>query len=119
MKLYKQKTNDCWRIALCNLLHLSPAKVPHFVKKYKDDFIKETRKWLNERGKSLVYVPLCDFLESGIKYNPPFFPEGRCLALMDSDDVSHACLMIDGELFEKGGRDYSDIFGYFLVYDLE
>lgn len=117
-KLYSQKKDDCWRITLCNLLQISPKKIPDFVKKYGDDFVIETRKWLNKKKKSIVYIPFSCFLESARKYNCNFFPQGKCIAILDKEKDSHACLVVNGELLQKDDEEYSKVYGYFIVYDL-
>ena len=122
VRLYTQKKDDCWRIALCNYLHISPKKIPHFVKKYDTDFVEKTRKWLNKRGKTLVYIQADKFLEATkVCYNPPMFPQGKCIAVLKrhkNDEATHACLMVNGRLYEKPGSDYRKVYGYFIIYDI-
>lgn len=123
MKLYPQKNDDCWKISLCHLLHMSPKKVPHFVKLYGDDFVRETRKWLNKRNKVLIYVPFNEFLDSHMNYNHSIFPQGKCIAVLKPrkhKEVkgNHACFMDNGKLLENDGNTYKTIMGYFIVYNL-
>ena len=119
-KLYTQTKDDCWRISICNLLNLKPDKVPHFVKEYGNDFVTETRKWLNQRGMTLVYVTFSEFLETGMKYNNGLYPEGKCIARLGCKDgeKEHACLMIDGQFYQKHSETYDTVLGYFIVYFL-
>jgi len=123
MTIYKQTNDDCWRISLCNLLQLPPKKVPHFVKRYGDNFVKETRKWLNRRNKALVYVAFNEFLDSHMNYNHSMFPQGKCIAVLKPRKHKqvkghHACFMCNGILLETSGNTYKTIIGYFIVYNL-
>ena len=62
-KIREQLNNDdCWRTAIANILQLPVKSVPHFLKLYDKTYILETRKWLEKRGKGLVYIPLSCFL---------------------------------------------------------
>lgn len=119
-KLYTQTKDDCWRISLCNYFRISPKKMPHFVKLHRNDFVGATRKWLNKRGKTITYVPFDSFLDTGIKYNQNLFPEGKCIAYIGDKEgkVSHACLMIDGELFQEANEKYEKVWGYFIIHNL-
>lgn len=123
VKIFTQKKDDCWRISLCNLLGIKPKKVPHFVKLYGNEFVEETRKWLNARGKSIVYIPLRHFIESGTtRYNHSMFPQGKCIAVLchkKKDKTTHAALMINGRIYEDPGfEEYRKVSGYFVVYDI-
>lgn len=121
LKLFTQNGNDCWKISICNCLGMSPNKVPHFVKLYGENFVTKTREWLNKRGKTITYVPFSVFLDTGVKYNNNLFPEGKCIAYVQPDkegNAAHACLMINGELFEKGSSNYETIHGYFIIHNI-
>ena len=120
IRLYKAQKDNCWQIALCNLMNLPPRKVPHFVKKYNTDFVEETRKWLNKKGKTITYVPLSSFLDTGTKYNHNLFPQGKCIACVNTNgkDTGHAVLMMNGQLHEKDNKKYDSIDGYFIVHNL-
>ena len=121
IKLYKQSGGDCWRVALCNYLQLPPKDIPHFVKLYGDNFIMETIKWLNKRGKSMVYIPFENFLETGLKYNVNLAPQGKCIVYVTADDegeLAHACFVNNGILLEVASCEYKTILGYFVIYDL-
>lgn len=122
-KLHAPQQNQCWRYALCDLLGYEPKRVPDFVGKYKDVFVEETRKWLNRRGKSIVFVPFREFLDSSkIRYNRNMFPDGRCIACLTPNNHTgkHASLLVDGKFIEyDGSNNYLDVVGYFIVYDLK
>jgi len=121
-RLYTQTKDDCWRIALCNFLKISPKKVPHFVKRYDEQFVEETKKWLNKRGKSIIYLPFSSFLESGNLYvSNSLCPQGRCIAILEKEtdlDNNHACFMENGKLLETPGRNYDKLIGFFIIYNL-
>jgi hypothetical protein len=120
-KLNKQTKSNCWKIALSNLLNISPKVIPDFTKLYNNNFVIETRKWLNRQNKTIVYIPFELFLETGDpKYNPKIFPQGKCIAFLGkSNEDDHTVLMVDGELMENpSGETYDNIWGYFIIYNL-
>lgn len=126
VKLYPQVGNQCWRYALAHLLQVKPARVPDFSKNNDPDFVIKTRKWLNKYNKTILYVPSDEFYEKNekIKYNPPEFPEGDCLAcaeaIVDGKVEYHACLLRDGYQLEHPDSEIeiTNVLGYFVIYDL-
>ena len=126
LRLYEAEENDCWATALGNYFNISPKKIPskcHHPNN-KSNYIDETRKWLSKKKKGIIYVPLNCFLyttgeNSDNKYNKKIYPDGKCIvALLSTDGSGHACLMIDGTLYQKDDGKYDVILGYFIIYDL-
>lgn len=123
IKLYKQRSDDCWRTALANFLQVSPKKIPHFIKKFDTTWIQETRKWLKKKHKkSIIYVPadIVEFHDWNGKSSS--YPMGRCIVIVgfnNNDRATHALLINNGKLLQKHPiQKYDKVLGYFFIYDL-
>lgn len=117
--------DDCFRVAIANILQVEPRKVPNFLAKYGDDYCLQAKKWLNKYNKTITYVPLTAFLETAAcKYNGgAIFPDGYSIILLGRDDrkQAHVEVAYDGKIISRPTQatpDYDEIIGYFLVYDL-
>jgi len=117
-------TDDCFRTAIANMLQINPKKVPHFYKIHGENgYIKESIKWLNKHGKSMVYVPIGALLHGyGMdSNNNNIYPQGFCIAIFYGDEVGHVELLYNGKLQigdSQLNKIYKSIEGYFIIYDL-
>lgn len=55
MKLKENgEIGDCWRCCIAAILRVDPQDVPHFVEASRDDPMRNTARWLRERGFLLI-----------------------------------------------------------------
>lgn len=128
MRRYITDTEDsCWNDCLACMLEISPKRVPHFVKLYKNAYMDKTRDWLKDNfGKGIVYIPARAFMEtSRLRQNQPVGPTGYSIAHLSMVDerARHVAIAYHGGLlFDNGDsreEEYGTILGYFVIYDLE
>lgn len=125
-KIQKHLTkDDCWRMAIANILQVKAKTVPHFLKEYGKNYIIETRKWLNKRGKSMIFVPISSFIgDDGWSDNgAQLYPDGCAIVWLSGvgkDD--HVDVVIDGKLhrynIDHTYPSFDAIKGYYIIYDL-
>jgi hypothetical protein len=112
---------------LACVLGISPKKVPDFVNHKKgDDYVIKTRDWLRKKfNKSIVYIPVNQFMEtSKIKYNPIMGPEGYSIMVIKtaSEGTDHAVVAFHGGVIHDPTplecTDFIAPAGFFVIYDL-
>ena len=116
--------DDCFRVAIANILQIEPRKVPNFVAKYNDNYCLEAKKWLNKYNKTMTFVPFSAFLETAAcKYNGGnIFPDGYCIVILKKNpDNLHVEVAFNGKILSNPPDitpEYDAIMGYFIDYDL-
>ena len=131
MRCYKMTKKDmtrglCWKYALACLLGISPKKIPNFVtNNNNNDDIGNTRKWLKKKfKKTLVYIPINQFMESSKKReNPCGGPDGYSIMIISStdNDIEHAVIAKDGKFFfdscDSDHNTFTHPTGFFVMYN--
>ena len=131
MKKFKMSEEDakkglCWQYAIACMLGVSPKKVPDFVNGTPANYVERTREWLLENyGKSLVYIPVNQFMETGkFRYNPSNGPDGYSIMviLTEGDGPNHVTIAWNGGMYHDPTplecTDFTGVLGYFVMYDL-
>jgi len=120
-KLYNSiADDDCFRVAISNILNIHPRNIPNFVKLYKINFAQEARKWLNKRNKTITFIPFQCFLEADEeKHNNPFFPQGICIAVISrKNSTNHHAVFVDNGNMNDWCDNIDEILGYYIIHNL-
>ena len=117
-KLFESiEKDDCFRMAIANILQIDPKKIPNFSIEHGNQFMHYAREWLNKMGKTITFCDIKSFLQCwDVKYNNGFiFPQGMCIVAFNG----HVELMHDGQIISSNGNNNNDsILGYFIIHDL-